>query len=261
MLSEAPIKLVDATAKYLRAPVEPRWYLAYGSNLSTSGFLVARHITPLAKKVVLAKGIELAFDHHGIPYVEPRFANIRFVRETVPEFDLEKEWTGRGALLGVAFLLTPQDFVQILKVEGAGTLYQPLEVQANVVSEYNRVLEETVDVYTLMTEERRTRPGQASLRYMSLIRNENKMPPSYIRYLESTPHFTPISTRQQWGLSVVRATWARFMFFFFRKMAQYADKDGNLPIWMKTTRATIHGCMWFAYDWFEKWVFGDGEVS
>lgn len=183
-------------------PAKPLWYLAYGSNLNSKAFKSRRGICPLAKRSVFVPGLELTFDLGGLPFVEPRFANARFVskpdseaRRDVKEgkvaYDWAKPWTGRGALLGVAYLVTPTDFGRILATEGGGGSYKMAAVEAHVFAcdaylgpsnsgaangngngtTMPALTGEKLRAFTLVSAQR-TRPseGLSSLRYLNLIR-------------------------------------------------------------------------------------------
>lgn len=170
--STAPnIRLIDPADPDFTTPTEPRWYLAYGSNLSASAFLDRRGIRPLSTEIVLVKGIELVFNNPGVPYAEPRFANCRLAHNPSRNFEPNTSWDGLGSLLGVAYLVTAEDFGKILKTEGGGTSYQPLLVSAVVISSEGMQTTQVKDVYTLLTQNTRARVGEASLRYMNLLRS------------------------------------------------------------------------------------------
>ncbi|KAF2973015.1 hypothetical protein GQX73_g508 [Xylaria multiplex] len=55
----------------LGRPVGNVWYLAYGSNLSSSKFVRDRGIRPLAAVLVAVPGFTLAMESAGVPYREP----------------------------------------------------------------------------------------------------------------------------------------------------------------------------------------------
>jgi hypothetical protein len=192
---------------------KPIWYLAYGSNLNSKVFKGRRGIRPLMNRNVFVPGLELAFDQPGLPFLEPRFANARFVshpsvlkedgveqnnnaeegngstelgqkqdKHFHVEFDCNKPWTGReGALLGVAYLVSPTDFARILATEGGGSTYKMVAVDAYILTcsvhavdgkAMHAVTGETIKAYTLVCPREKTRGvyGQASLRYLNLIR-------------------------------------------------------------------------------------------
>ncbi len=169
------------------------WYLAYGSNLSSSVFKGRRGIVPLDAKNVFVKGVEVTLDLPGLPYLEPRFANCRLVDEAVhipvgqASADAKRKeahevsraanpWT--GGMLGVAYLVTPKDFAKILKTEGGGSSYEVITVDAQVLDD-NQEKErlnftgKVLEAFTLCAPPSMTRlkEGRSSLRYLNLIRN------------------------------------------------------------------------------------------
>jgi hypothetical protein len=160
---------VDPTQVSFAHPSKPKWYLAYGSNLNSDVFLKRRKISPLEQKVVFAKGLELTFDINGPPYLEPRFANSRIAPPPEKDVDLKDPWTGQGCLLGVAYLVTPEDFRTIIVTEGGGSSYQPVLVDSHVVAE-GVITEEIIQAYTLISTRIRPSPAQPTLRYMTLLR-------------------------------------------------------------------------------------------
>lgn len=106
-----------------------------------------------------------------------------------------RPWTGKErAMLGVAYLITPQDFARVLATEGGGSSYQMVAVDAHALkpapeesatkSGAARRMSETEDLltgeriraFTLVAPPEKTRdvPGESSLRYLNLIREGAK---------------------------------------------------------------------------------------
>ncbi|RPA85023.1 hypothetical protein BJ508DRAFT_412419 [Ascobolus immersus RN42] len=137
-------------------------YLAYGSNLASSTFRGRRQIKPLSAHVVYVPSLKLVFDLPGIPYLEPRFANVAVVDEegvevvstgdakvdeTKPLLDTPtKEKTlaelkeddnvsaeGTKGLYGVVYYVTPEDYAKIVATEGGGTSYADVMVDCVVL--------------------------------------------------------------------------------------------------------------------------------
>lgn len=169
---QSKIQLLEKSNPEFQIPTEPHWYLAYGSNLAKSTFQGRRGVKPLKKENVLVEGLELTFDLPGLPYLEPRFANCRIAPavNVSNKYDPCEPWTGKGALLGVIYLVTPQDFKTILATEGGGLSYQPVLVDAAVLSEEGIPTGEMRKVYTLLAKTTRPVYGEPSLRYMNIIR-------------------------------------------------------------------------------------------
>ncbi|KAJ5509895.1 hypothetical protein LT330_007210 [Penicillium expansum] len=111
------------------------WYFAYGSNMRSS-VMKRRGITALDAKVVVVSSHYLTFDIFGIPYAEPSFASIAaFVSEkvTILQTASPAGWTVVPAAHGVAYLLTPADYRQLVISEGGGVAYDEIEVDAEVL--------------------------------------------------------------------------------------------------------------------------------
>ncbi|PNY23212.1 Uncharacterized protein TCAP_06827 [Tolypocladium capitatum] len=117
-------------------------YLAYGSNLSAETFLGARGIRPLSQVNVSVPTLRLTFDLPGVPYLEPCFANVGFMKlpevpklpdpttpPVLPPLDPSQpgyKWDGR--LMGVVYEVTPEDWRTIMRTEGAGSSYKEIVV-------------------------------------------------------------------------------------------------------------------------------------
>lgn len=276
------IQLLNASSPEFTAPTEPRWYLAYGSNLSAAGFVVKRNITPLDTKVVVVDGLSLTFNNPGVPYIEPRFANCTFADPPAEAWSPGDAWIGDSSLMGVAYLLSPADFLTILRSEGGGTSYKPLLAPATPLAREGVRTQEEILAYTLVTPKTRKGTGYASLRYMNLLRNgargarinhpgivvaelivlaEQNMPEQYIAYLDSIPSYRITSVRQKIGRFVHIAGWMPGLLLFFRIVARTSSQTGAAPVPIRWTRAALFGTMWGLYDVIGKWIFGDGEAS
>ncbi|KAL5501183.1 hypothetical protein ACEPAH_9570 [Sanghuangporus vaninii] len=281
-----------SAATLLEKHDKPLWYLAYGSNLNSNVFKRRRGIKPLEERHVVVEGLELTFDLPGLPYVEPRFANCRFATgpsdnalvsgndDKVAKFvqcggdiDLNGVWTGKGALIGVAYLVTPEDFARVIKTEGGGSGYRIISVQGKVFREEINpgekkgkieVTEEMVHAYTLFAPEGkiRTQPGQPSVRYLTLIREgaeEHKLPPSFIAYLESVAPYSAAIFRQKLGAVVTVALGAPTFIVVLLLGLVFAHKDGSNPRWVNKSRGKLMGFIWRVYDKCMLGLFGDGE--
>lgn len=93
------------------------WYFAYGSNMSPIT-LGRRRLRPSESVAGVLVGYRLLFDHVGVPFFEPSFANI------VPE---------KGCCVhGVLHSLTASEWQRVLASEGGGGYtegYFPVEVE------------------------------------------------------------------------------------------------------------------------------------
>lgn len=113
------------------------WYLAYGSNLSSSKFVNDRGIVPLQSQIVRVPGYNLSMTAAGLPYREPSFASIH---HTVPNGNIIEKVHGEAhgsdvqmqehavTLLGTAYLVTPEQYKHVLASEGGGIAYREAEV-------------------------------------------------------------------------------------------------------------------------------------
>ncbi|CAK7272350.1 hypothetical protein SEPCBS57363_005086 [Sporothrix epigloea] len=124
-------------------------YLAYGSNMSAATFEGTRKIVPLSAVTVSVPTLRLTFDLPGIPYREPCFANVAIrkppkspwpipappgppgpIRPPLREAD-SLGWN--GALYGVVYEVTRDDYARIIATEGGGASYQDILVPCFVV--------------------------------------------------------------------------------------------------------------------------------
>jgi gliotoxin/aspirochlorine biosynthesis gamma-glutamylcyclotransferase len=120
----------------LPTPTGNIWYLAYGSNLSSSKFVKDRGIIPLDSCIVRLPGFGLTMNTAGLPYREPSFANIRpLYRDPTGKSNTGTAKHGdqlkvrsRFTLLGTSYLVTPEQYQRILATEGGGIAYREIEV-------------------------------------------------------------------------------------------------------------------------------------
>lgn len=149
------------------------WYLGYGSNMSDKSFLQRRGIRPLRSLNVHARGVQLAFNLPGVPYIEPRFANVIMLSEeekNTCHWDptSPKPW-GKG-LVGVAYYITLEDMAKIVMTEGGGASYQVIQVDCEEVGKGESG--EKIKANTLCAnnpDRLRMQLGQPSPRYMKLL--------------------------------------------------------------------------------------------
>jgi hypothetical protein len=114
---------------------EPIWYFAYGSNIQVS-VLTRRGIKPLDIQPVVVPTHYLTFDIFGIPYTEPSFASIAPFpvgkKTTLHTHDVTRDVP---AVQGLAYLLVPADYRQLVISEGGGIAYNEIEVHALILDE------------------------------------------------------------------------------------------------------------------------------
>src|SRR5271170_6983541 len=111
--------------------------------MSERSFLQRRGIRPLRSLVVHARGIQLAFNLPGIPYIEPRFANVIILSDEEkekchwnPESKNGKPW--ENGLVGVAYYITLKEMAKIVLTEGGGASYQVIQVDCEEILEGGR---------------------------------------------------------------------------------------------------------------------------
>jgi hypothetical protein len=147
----------------LQPPESNLWYLAYGSNLSSSKFIHDRGIVPLNTAIVTVPGFTLTMNSAGFPYSEPAFASVSSIHLSGNEKSVQ--------LIGTAYLLTRDMYSRVLASEGGGIAYAEIELRAEEVAEKDvekrSGLITTRSLVTVL--ERKAKP---SLRYMvCLYRN------------------------------------------------------------------------------------------
>jgi hypothetical protein len=256
---------------------KPVWYLAYGSNLAESTFKGRRNIKPLDQKNVVVPGVELTFDLPAFPYIEPRMANCRYADEPLPagpELDdmiqTPGKWTGKGAMIGVSYLVTAKDYQHIFATEGAGSSYQFVEVDACVIDEQGRRTGEIVRSNTLLAVVEKTPfgaesmkvHGQSSLRYLNIIRKgarEHQLPPNYIAWLDDRQHFRITTIRQHLGRASFIATWALPLIGITLLIVQILGRRGSVPKVLERARSGVFYGMRWSYLYVWKPIFGEGE--
>lgn len=110
--------------KHIAAPNV--WYFAYGSNMSTAKFTGSRGIYPLATARVQVPGWILAFNIPGVPYSEPSFTSI------IPRVEDGNQENGCSTpnVLGVAYLITQEQYINVQASEGGGIMYTDIELDA-----------------------------------------------------------------------------------------------------------------------------------
>ncbi|KAK6509126.1 hypothetical protein TWF481_003889 [Arthrobotrys musiformis] len=225
-------------------------YLAYGSNLSAETFLGRRGIKPLSQVNVRVPSLTLSFNLAGIPYKEPRFANVR------PREDHDQE------LMGAVYEVTPEDYRTILMTEGG---YSVIEVTCFPLEPVKGI--DSFESKTLIVPGRGTRQtpdGLPSLRYLNLLikgAKELSLPPEYQDYIANTGYYEAKSLRQKAGSVAVLLTVLPVIIFLFGIRGFLSDKNGKAPKWLNDAQAFCFEKIWSLYDYVWKPVFGDGEST
>ncbi|KAJ5249277.1 hypothetical protein N7468_000728 [Penicillium chermesinum] len=134
---------------------------------------------PLEAQAVVVPSHVLCFDIFGIPYAEPAFASITAAPSDLAAGD--RDGHAIPPVQGVAYLLTADDYRQLVLTEGAGVGYNEISVPASPLSTEHGQKEEIL-AYTLQAKYP-WRPNRApSARYMGLIidgANEFNLSESY----------------------------------------------------------------------------------
>lgn len=220
-------------------------YLAYGSNLCKTSFLTRRGIHPLASTPVLAPSLALAFTLAGVPYLEPRFAN---VRPALPN---------DSPLIGVVYSVTSADFATILATEGGGAAYQVVPVDCVEINGAGLVA-----AFTLMAREGRDEWGRPSERYLKLLRDgaeEHKLPGEYQEWLAGLRAYERVGLGQRVGAVVMVVVWMPAVVAMILAMKMCAGEDGRVPRWLVKFQRGIEAGMWGFYEKGLRVMCGEAE--
>ncbi|KAI1653952.1 hypothetical protein F4813DRAFT_372595 [Daldinia decipiens] len=243
----------------LTSPTTNVWYLAYGSNLSSTKFTHDRGIVPISIRLVTVPGWTLSLDSAGVPYSEPAFASISPVdRSENEKYD---------QLVGTAYELTPGMYTEVLASEGGGIAYAEIEVRAQVLYDDNTeppqgtiAILATRSLITLLRREARP-----SIRYMGLLREgaaESCMPISYQKFLAQLPVYHP--PRKPFcrvGAAIFLAFWVPVMSIMERvtKASLKNRKTGTAPDWVIIMVRAVVWAMWSYHDFVHAPIWGRGD--
>ncbi|KAK6516403.1 hypothetical protein TWF506_006313 [Arthrobotrys conoides] len=225
-------------------------YLAYGSNLSAETFLGRRGIKPLSQVKVRVPSLTLSFNLAGIPYKEPRFANVR------PREEEDQE------LMGVVYEVTPKDYRTILTTEGGYSVIEVTCIPLEPVEGMDSFESKTLIVPDKGT--RTTHEGLPSLRYLNLLikgAREHSLPTEYQDYIANTGYYEAKTIRQKIGSVTVLLTVLPVLIFLFGIRNFVSDKDGKAPKWLNDAQVFCFGQIWNLYDCVWKPLYGDGEST
>ncbi|KDQ59737.1 hypothetical protein JAAARDRAFT_56705 [Jaapia argillacea MUCL 33604] len=243
-------------------------YLAYGSNMEYSTFSGRRKVKPLSKQNVWVPSLDLTFDLKGVPYFEPRFAN---VRKRISDIECDRETSPLPGLIGVVYEVTLTDWHRILATEGGGTSYltihipcYPIDPPTNIPSK-SPITATTLCAPSTNGRVDRQDKGQPSLRYLNLLRtgaHEHDLPAFYQSYLTALKPYKITSIRQQIGKWVYFACWAGPLFCVIGMSTLLSNNEkrgGRPPGWLAALSKGVGELMWTTYDIIFKPLFGDGE--
>ena len=142
------------------------WYFAYGSNMRAS-VMENRGVKILAKERAVILSHVLRFDIFGVPYSEPAMASIAPI-ESLPSNQTK---ILPPPVHGVAYLVSHSDYVRLLVSEGAGTAYEEVELEAQLLDRSKDDVEteaRVIPVKTLVARYpfRQSAPPRPSARYL-----------------------------------------------------------------------------------------------
>ncbi|RWA08675.1 hypothetical protein EKO27_g6432 [Xylaria grammica] len=244
------------------------WYLAYGSNLSSSKFVRDRGIKPLAALLVAVPGSTLAMESAGVPYQEPSYASIR---------SASKSSTGKEiTVLGTAYLVTADQYVDIIRSEGGGIAYEEISVRVvpldiSTKSDINSLSENSAETpseaRTLVSIMRRLPAPHPSQRYMSLVVNgamESNYPQDYQLYLKGIKTYQPARhPRAKLGAELFLCLWIPIMTIAERitklSLSWFGDEYGNAPYVIILLVRAIVTAMWWHHDYLHAPIWGRGD--
>lgn len=234
------------------------WYLAYGSNMSTEKFTRGRGIIPLATARVRVPDWILAFNIPGLPYSEPTFTSV------IPRDPSAKSDWCIPDVLGVAYLITQDQYVRVLGSEGGGIAYDDIEVEAVPVEKQDAdVIGPKIKVRTLGSAMERIPWPKPSRRYMNIIlagSSEVKMPEMYQRYLESINVYEPPERRRtKAGAALFLRFWGPVMAIMEKITNATIREDGYAPGFVIWLVRFIMAVIWFTHDVFFAPLFGRGD--
>ncbi|KAG8844763.1 hypothetical protein FRC20_003396 [Serendipita sp. 405] len=228
--------------------------------MSEKSFLERRGIRPLKSLVVNAPEVELSFNLPGMPYVEPRFANVTLNAET-DDGGPKHPW-GKG-LIGVAYYITLEDMAQIFRTEGGGSSYQIIQVDCYEIGGTGQ----KVRANTLFANDKRrlrNQLGQPSARYMNLLRTgakEKSLPKEYQDYLENVETYHRTNRLQIFGLVILGSVLLPVFLLGVLVGRLLQNKKGESPRWIQRIKQTIFRGGWAIHDAVLKPLFGSGEVT
>lgn len=108
------------------------WYMAYGSNMSSAKFSGSRGIVPINSARVRIPGWTLVMEIPGIPYSEPSFGSI------APRQPSSTEKAQLPDVIGVAYLITLEQYKRVVASEGGGVAYTEICLVGEPVAQEDR---------------------------------------------------------------------------------------------------------------------------
>ncbi|KAH9864490.1 hypothetical protein J1614_010424, partial [Plenodomus biglobosus] len=236
------------------------WYFAYGSNMSSSKFTGSRGIHPI--KIARAKipGWTLTTEIPGTPYSEPAYTSIRPITGT--------DHPKTREVLGVAYLITAEQFVHLVASEGGGIAYADIAVHAVPVTKKDEEMTGgKFMVRTLGTILRRVPGSSPSVRYMELLTDgaaNAELPEEYCQYLHHIHTYEPRhDLRHKIGAMLFLVFWYPVMLLVEKMALASLRPDGNAPAGVGQIVRFVVYVMWAWHDCVHApiWGRGDGMIA
>ncbi|KAH1497227.1 hypothetical protein LV164_001330 [Aspergillus fumigatus] len=242
------------------------WYFAYGSNLRLS-VLENRGIKALDIKAVIVPSHYLTFDIFGIPYAEPSFASVApFAPEKKTTLRLGDSPASRDVppVQGLAYLLNPRDYRQLVISEGGGVAYDEVEVHASILDKDGKPDPGATLIARTLQAKYPWRPnGAPSARYLGLISTgckQNEPLTAYSDYIDSLPAYEPpTSLHAKVGGLLFLMFWRPPLRLLIRLIRVNTDQDGHCPQWLGWIILTLYGLMWSYHDNIHSKIWGRGD--
>jgi len=236
---------------------EKIWYFAYGSNMSAKKFTDSRGIRPLDTARVRLPGWTMLMNIPGLPYSEPAFSS-------VVEAKSSEKSSKTPEVIGIAYLITYDQYIRVIGSEGGGTAYSNILVDAEPVSEKDSLRTgPRLVVRTLGTAISRYPPARPSQRYLDILNlgaMEANLPPLYRKYLEEIPAYTPSRRlRARIGAALFLCIWSPAMLLMEKLTNVFLQDNGMAPLWVIwLVRGTVT-LIWYSHDIIFAPVFGRGD--
>ncbi|KAI0176000.1 hypothetical protein GGR52DRAFT_340157 [Hypoxylon sp. FL1284] len=233
------------------------WYLAYGSNMSSAKFTGDRGIVPLESARVRVPGWVLTMEIPGLPYSEPSFSSIA-PRSSIEEKDVTPD------IVGLAYLITQDQYRHVLASEGGGTAYRDIAICGEPLEAEDRgKTGHSVLLRTLGSAMRRQPSPMPSKRYMNLLLQGGKeadLPAKYLKYLtDIVVYEPPTSSWSRFGASVFTAMWGPVMVLLERITNESIQEDGNAACFVILLVRWTMFVIWATHDYVFTPVFGRGD--
>ncbi|MCJ1401063.1 hypothetical protein MMC11_004275 [Xylographa trunciseda] len=240
-------------------PSDPNiWYFAYGSNMSKEKFTGSRGIRPLSAARVTLPGWKMTMGVPGMPYSEPAFSVIEQKDST------KKVDTYTPDVTGVAYLITPEQYIKVKASEGGGIAYSDISVEARPVTcEDESLTGPRPTIRTLGAILTKSPAAKPSERYMNLLKVgalEWHLPSRYRHYIGSLPTYTPSKHwRRRIGSAIFLAIWGPVMSLMEKLTNGTLQADGHVPDFVAWVVRSVVYTIWIFHDYVFAPIFGRGD--